>query len=67
MKLAGQKNFYRDDDKPKFSFYWTNNHWRYKDMTKDILSEEYKRIVGILKKLPPMLPTKNIGCICPSN
>jgi len=60
VKPAGQEHFYGEDGKPKFPFYWRDNPWRYEDMTKDMLSKEDRRIVGILEKFPCKLPTKSI-------
>jgi len=47
--LAKRSNFYDNDSKQKFPFYWMANPRRYKDISKSLLSVESRRIVEVLE------------------
>lgn len=60
INLVNRSHFFNENGDKKFLFYWTNNLLRYKKRPKDILFEEYWRIISILEQLSKKFPTKNI-------
>jgi len=60
VKEGGKAHFLNADGSTKFSFSWTGNPSRYKDMGMDELSDGDKEVVEILLKFVDKLPTKGL-------
>jgi len=60
MTSAGRSHFFCDVCKLKFSFYWTKNLHRYKEISKSLLSIKSRQIVVMLEHLPKNIPTQKI-------
>jgi len=58
VKEEGRSHFLNADGSTKFSFSWTGNPSRYKDMGIDELSTVDKEVVEVLMKFTDKLPTK---------
>jgi len=66
VNLIGQSHLYDENNGSKFTFYWTNEPFRYKEWPKDIISNLDKRILSILEDiLRNFLP--RIAFICLRN
>ncbi|QCE10253.1 hypothetical protein DEO72_LG10g1481 [Vigna unguiculata] len=61
VKEGGEAYFLNADGSAKFSFSWTNNPSRYKDMGMDELSAGDKEVVETLLKFVDKLPTEGLS------
>jgi len=60
VKLAGQSHFYTADGNTKFPFFWTDNPWRYKVISREDLSVGEKEVVDTLMQFSDKMPTKGL-------
>ena len=60
VKEGGKAHFLNADGSTKFSFSWTNNPSRYKDMGMEELSAGDKEVMEMLLKFVDKLPTKSL-------
>ena len=60
LKQAGRSYFYTDDGSTKFPFYWTDNPWRYKGMTREELSMADKEVMDVVMQFNDKMPTKGL-------
>ena len=60
VKPAGQPHFYTADGNNKFLFFWTDNPWRYKVISREDLSVVEKDVVDTLMQFSDKMPTKGL-------
>ncbi|QCD96286.1 hypothetical protein DEO72_LG6g988 [Vigna unguiculata] len=60
VKPVGQPHFYTADGNNKFLFFWTDNPWRYKVISREDLSVVEKDVVDTLMQFSDKMPTKGL-------
>ncbi|QCD78996.1 hypothetical protein DEO72_LG1g2633 [Vigna unguiculata] len=60
VKPAGRSHFYTVDGNTKFSFFWTSNPWRYKEILREDLLVGEKDVVDTLMQFSDKMPTKGL-------
>jgi len=60
VKPAGRSHFYTADGNTKFPFFWTDNPWRYKVISREDLSVAEKEVVDTLMQFSDKMPTKGL-------
>jgi len=60
VKEPDCSHFDNEDRSTKFTFSWTDNPWRYKDMKKEELWASDRGVVEILERFSNKLPTKGL-------
>jgi len=58
--LAGVKHFYFDNEKPKFSLYWTRNPTKYQVWPRTCMTPKDRYVLSYLDRLLKKLPSRKI-------
>jgi len=60
VKSASRSHFYTADGNTKFPFFWTDNPWRYKVISREDVSVGEKDVVDTLMQFSDKMPTKGL-------
>ena len=58
VRQAGRSYFYSCDGSTKFPFYWIDNLWRYKGMTREELSVVDREVVDVVMQFIDKMPLR---------